>query len=77
MVAMALTACAVHMLYRDTCRKCGAVRVDSQLGLEATPEEYVANLVDVFRKVRRVLRDDGTVWLNLGDLVYGERGASR
>lgn len=40
---------------------------DGQLGLEATPEEYVANLVAVFREVRRVLRDDGTVWLNLGD----------
>jgi len=35
--------------------------------LEDTPEEYVANLVDVFREIRRVLRDDGTVWLNLGD----------
>jgi DNA modification methylase len=49
------------------CVRCGAVRVDSQLGLEATPEEYVANLVEVFRAVRRVLRNDGTVWLNLGD----------
>jgi DNA modification methylase len=38
-----------------------------QLGLEPTPEEYVANMVDVFREVRRVLRDDGTLWLNLGD----------
>jgi DNA modification methylase len=40
---------------------------DDQLGLEETPQEYVANLVKVFREVRRVLRDDGTVWLNLGD----------
>jgi len=38
-----------------------------QLGLEATPDEYVADLVAVFREVRRALRDDGTVWLNLGD----------
>ena len=38
-----------------------------QLGLEPTPAEYVANLLDVFREVRRVLRDDGTLWLNLGD----------
>ncbi len=38
-----------------------------QLGLEPTPEEYVANMVAVFREVRRVLRADGTVWLNLGD----------
>ena len=41
--------------------------VDGQLGLEPTPEEYVANLVEVFREVKRVLRDDGTLWLNLGD----------
>lgn len=38
-----------------------------QLGLEPTPAEYVANMVRVFREVRRVLRDDGTLWLNLGD----------
>jgi DNA modification methylase len=38
-----------------------------QLGLEDTPEEFVENLVKVFREVKRVLRDDGTVWLNLGD----------
>ena len=38
-----------------------------QIGLESTPGEYVARLVDVFREVRRVLRDDGTLWLNLGD----------
>ncbi len=40
--------------------------VDGQLGLEPTPDEYVAELVKVFREVRRALRDDGTVWLNLG-----------
>ena len=38
-----------------------------QIGLESTPDEYVARLVAVFREVRRVLRDDGTLWLNLGD----------
>jgi DNA modification methylase len=49
-----------------------------QLGLEPTPEEYVANMVDVFREVRRVLRADGTVWLNLGDsyAAGGTGGAS-
>ena len=41
--------------------------VTGQLGLESTPEEYVAAMVGVFREVRRVLRDDGTLWLNLGD----------
>lgn len=53
-------------IYRDVCR-CGATRVDRQIGLEPTPDEFVAALVEVFREVRRVLRDDGTVWLNLGD----------
>jgi len=41
--------------------------VDDQLGMEDTPEEYVSKMVDVFREVRRVLRVDGTLWLNLGD----------
>ena len=45
--------------------------VEGQLGLESTPEEYVANLVEVFREVKRVLRDDGTLWLNLGDSYSG------
>jgi len=45
--------------------------VDGQLGLEPTPEEYVANLVEVFREVKRVLRNDGTLWLNLGDSYAG------
>ena len=44
---------------------------DGQLGLESTPGEYVANIVDVFREVRRCLRDDGTLWLNLGDSYNG------
>ena len=45
--------------------------VDGQIGLEATPEAFVAELVSVFREVRRVLRDDGTLWLNLGDSYAG------
>ncbi len=59
--------------FRDVCGVCGARRIDAQLGLEPTPEEYVAAMVDVFREVRRVLRDDGTVWLNLGD-SYSQGG---
>jgi DNA modification methylase len=43
------------------------------IGLERTPEEYVANIVQVFREVWRVLRDDGTLWLNLGD-CYARTG---
>jgi DNA modification methylase len=38
-----------------------------QIGLEPSPEEYIARMVEVFREVRRVLRDDGTLWLNIGD----------
>jgi DNA modification methylase len=54
---------------------CGATRVDQQLGLEPTPEQYVAAMVDVFREVRRVLRKDGTCWVNLGDsYASGEVG---
>lgn len=45
--------------------------VDGQIGLEQTPGEFVAELVDVFREVRRVLRDDGTLWVNIGD-SYGK-----
>lgn len=59
------------MVYRDECGRCGARRVDAQIGLEPTPDEYVASLVAVFRDVRRVLRDDGTLWLNLGDSYAG------
>jgi DNA modification methylase len=49
--------------------------VDGQLGLERTPEEYVAKMVEVFREVRRVLKADGTLWLNLGD-SYASGGRS-
>jgi len=50
--------------------------VEGQIGHEPTPDEYVAELVAVFREVRRVLRDDGTVWLNLGDSYAGPGGQS-
>jgi DNA modification methylase len=56
------------------CRFCGATRIDAQIGLEPTPDEYVATLVDVFREVRRVLRKDGTLWLVLGDAYSNDRG---
>jgi DNA modification methylase len=45
--------------------------VDGQIGLEQSPDEYVQRLVDVFREIRRVLKDDGTVFLNLGDSYVG------
>jgi len=45
--------------------------IDGQVGIEETPEEYVAKMVEVFREVKRVLRNDGTLWLNLGDSYAG------
>ena len=48
-----------------------------QLGLESTPEEYIAKLVDVFREVRRILRADGTLWLNIGDSYNGYKGTDK
>jgi len=51
--------------------------VPGQLGLEPTPEEYVNKMVEVFREVKRVLRDDGTLWLNLGDSYNNTSGFSR
>lgn len=50
---------------------------DGQIGLEASPAEYVQQMVDVFREVRRVLRPDGTLWLNLGDSYSGSRGGEQ
>jgi len=47
--------------------------MDSQIGLEQTPDEYVAEMVNVFREVWRVLRDDGTLWLNIGDSYASAR----
>jgi len=62
------------MPFKGHCGKCGAIRQDGQLGLEPTPELYVQSMVDVFRAVHRVLRKDGTVWLNLGDSYAGGGG---
>jgi len=61
--------------YTGTCKKCGAIRIDYQLGTELQPEEYVDNIVSLFREIWRVLREDGTVWLNLGDSYNGSGGA--
>lgn len=56
------------------CSKCGAWL--GELGLEPTPELYVQHIVEVFREVRRVLRKDGTLWLNLGDSYCAPNGRS-
>jgi DNA modification methylase len=60
--------------FKLVCGKCGAMRVDRQIGMERTVEEYVASLVAVFREVRRVLRADGTLWLNIGDSFVRQAG---
>lgn len=49
---------------------------EGQLGLEKTPEEYVANMVKLFREVRRVMKQDGVLWLNLGDSYNGSQRGS-
>lgn len=56
------------------CQRCGAWK--GELGLEPTPSLYVQHMVQVFREVRRVLRDDGTLWLNIGDSFYGGKGSN-
>jgi site-specific DNA-methyltransferase (adenine-specific) len=52
---------------------CGAVREDNQIGLESVPDDYVEELCQVFDEVWRVLADDGTLWLNLGDTYSAQR----
>lgn len=63
--------------YANICGKCGAVRVDQQIGLEKTPQEYVAKMVKVFREMRRVLRKNGTCWMNMGDCYNSKNGFHR
>lgn len=58
-------------IYKHVCPICGAVRVDKQIGLEESPEEYIQRLVELFREIRRVLKDDGTIWVNIGDSYWG------
>lgn len=48
--------------------------INGQIGLEETPEEYINRLVEVFREVKRVLCDDGVLWVNIGDSYSGSRG---
>ena len=59
-----------YLKYKNTCPDCSAVRIDEQIGLEETPELYVQKLVHVFAEVKRVLKKEGTLWLNLGDSYY-------
>jgi DNA modification methylase len=63
--------------FGELCGLCGATRVDRQIGLESTIGEYVETMVDVFRLVRDVLADDGTLWLNLGDSYSASPAGNR
>ena len=64
-------------IYKSVCPLCGAVREDKQIGLEETPEEYIDRLVNVFHEVKRVLKDDGTLWVNIGDSYYSNVSNNR
>lgn len=50
--------------------------IDGQIGLEQTPDAFIANLVEVFRECKRILRDDGTLWVNIGDSYAGSGNGS-
>ena len=66
-----------NIQYRDECARCGAKRIDRQMGLEQTPQEYIQKMVELFREIRRVLRDDGVAFVNIGDSYSsGGRGSS-
>ena len=58
-------------LYKHVCGKCGAKRKDLQIGIEDTPDTYVNKMVVIFGEVRRILKPEGTLWLNLGDSYAG------
>ena len=49
---------------------------DEQLGQETTPEAFVSNLADIFEEGKRVLKDDGTAWINIGDTYFGAKGGA-
>jgi DNA modification methylase len=54
-------------IYKDVCPRCNAKRKDLQIGLEQTPEDYIKEMVNVFRLVKDLLTDDGVIWVNIGD----------
>ena len=60
-----------NTFFKKVCPICGAVREDKQIGLEETPEEYIQRLVDVFHEVKRVMKPEGTLWVNIGDSYAG------
>jgi DNA modification methylase len=63
-------------LPKTICPKCGATRIDKQIGVEDTPEQYIEHLTEVFAEVFRAMQPDGTLWLNIGDSYWGGKGYS-
>jgi DNA modification methylase len=53
--------------FKNSCKKCGAVRTDKQLGTELTFYKYISDLCDIFDELKRALKPSGTLWVNLGD----------
>ena len=82
---MIIQADALHIPLKDKSVQCCVTSppyyglrdygVENQIGLEKTPEEYIGKLVNVFREVKRVLKDDGVLWVNIGDSYNGSGGA--
>jgi hypothetical protein len=69
--SVATNAAQLRLAARSACGKCGARRVDQQIGLEESPAAYAARLVEVFQEVRRILHPSGLLLLNLGDSFAG------
>lgn len=57
--------------YKNICKKCGAKSIDNQLGLETTIDSYISKLCDIFIEIHRVLKDEGSCYVNLGDSYAG------
>jgi len=63
--------------WKNKCPDCGALKIDNQIGLEETPQEFINNLVEVFAGVWDILADDGTLWVNLGDSYFNTQNSNR
>jgi DNA modification methylase len=74
--SVATNAAQLRLAAHSDCGKCGATRIDRQIGLEESPSDYVAALVAAFAEVHRVLRDDGVLWVNIASSYAGGGGGN-